>query len=89
MFLNNVFSTTTQECPAKTDLDPYCVFCQNIEALPEICADINSIYLECLQKSIQFCSDTANIRSRFIEIFRDKFSATEYPWKSKVDIITY
>jgi hypothetical protein len=47
------------------------VFYQDIEALLEICADINSIYLECLKKNIQFCRDTANIRSPFIEIFGD------------------
>lgn len=81
---------TTQECQGKADLDPCGVLCQDITALLEICADINSNYLEFLQKkNIQFCRDTANICSPFIEIFRGGFSATEYPMKSKVDIMSY
>ena len=71
MFLNNVCPITTQECQAKIDLDTCCVFYQDIEAPLEICADINSIYLECLQKTIQLCRDNAKTRSPLIEILRD------------------
>lgn len=63
--LNNLYPFTMEKCSAKTDIDDYCVFYEEVSDLVNLSKDFNYTYRECLHKNLMFAQSTINIPSVF------------------------
>lgn len=63
--LNNLYPFAMEKCSAKTDIDDYCVFYEEVSDLVNLSKDFNYAYRECLQKNLMFAQSTINIPSVF------------------------
>lgn len=63
--LNNLYPFAMERCKAKTDLDDYCVFYDEVSDLVNLSKDINSTYRECLDKNFNFAQTTSSTPSVF------------------------